>query len=173
MVLIEPEEKYLDSIEVFRSDFGDTVKRIAGCGPLTPTIDLREWLEFVRRLKDEKTTPSDMVPCTQYFYMRETDNKIVGCINIRYGLNERLGKYYGHIGYSVCPSERRKGYATQMLRDALVKCKEHGLNRVLITCNTDNEGSRRVIEVNGGIFDYTVLEPDSGKYIERYWIDIK
>ena len=64
-----------------------------------------------------------MVPMNQYIYVRESDDKIVGVIQIRRRFNEFLEKYAGHIGYSVCPSERRKGYATQMLGLVLPICR--------------------------------------------------
>ena len=112
------------------------------------------------------------MPMTQYIYLRETDNKIVGVMQIRHNCNTFLAQYGGHIGYSVCPSERRKGYATQMLRLALPKCKELGIDRVLICCAQGNEGSRRVILHNGGKYESTVHDPERDQDLERYWIDL-
>ena len=105
--------------------------------------------------------------------MRESDSKVVGVIQIRHCFNEFLEKYAGHIGYSVCPTERRKGYATQMLRLALPACKALGLDRVLISCVEGNEGSKRTILRNGGVYESTVFEPGEGVYLERYWIDLR
>lgn len=102
--------------------------------------------------------------------VREEDRKIVGVIQIRHYFNAYLEKYGGHIGYSTAPSERRKGYAEMMLKMALPKCRELGMDKVLITCMKDNEGSRRTILKNGGIYESTVYEPNSGIYLERYWI---
>ena len=110
---------------------------------------------------------------TQFFYVRPSDRKIVGMIQVRYYFNEYLEKYAGHIGYSVRPSERRKGYAKQMLRDCLPFCREIGLESVLITCDEDNEGSRRTILANGGVYESTVFEPEEGLTLQRYWIHLK
>ena len=93
-------------------------------------------------------------------------------LQIRHCFNDYLEKFGGHIGYSVAPSERRKGYATEMLKAALPKCRELGLDKVLITCIDHNVGSRKTILANGGIYESTVYEPDEKVNLERYWIDL-
>ena len=112
------------------------------------------------------------MPASQYIYVREDDGKVVGVLQIRRRFNEYLEKYAGHIGYSVCPSERRKGYATAMLRAALPLCRELGIRDVLIACLTDNEASRRTILRCGGVYESTVHEPSRNVDLERYWIDV-
>ncbi|MBR5969669.1 MAG: GNAT family N-acetyltransferase, partial [Lachnospiraceae bacterium] len=77
----------------------------------------------------------------------------------------------GHIGYSVCHSERRKGYATEMLRMILPVCRNLGLERILVTCLEGNEGSRKTILHNGGVYEKTVHEPKENVRLKRYWID--
>ena len=88
----------------------------------------------------------------------------------RHYLNEYLEKFGGHIGYSIAPSERRKGYATQMLKATLPVCKKLGIDEVLITCIRGNEGSKRTILNNGGVFESIVYEPDEKVELEKYWI---
>ncbi len=94
-------------------------------------------------------------------------------IQVRHRFNEYLEKYAGHIGYSVRPSERRKGYAKHMLALVLPFCRALGLERVLISCHDTNEASRRTILANGGVYESTVFHPDDGGMLERYWIDLK
>lgn len=95
---------------------------------------------------------------------------IVGMIQVRHEFNDYLERYGGHIGYSVRPDERRKGYASAMQRAALPVCRALGLERVLVICLTDNEGSRRTILRNGGVYECTVHEPEENEDLERYWI---
>lgn len=172
MKLIEPTMEYDSQIQAYRREFLETEGSMDGCGSLRRFETTREWLDQVEALRRPETTPPQLVPSTQYIYVRESDSKVVGVIQIRHCFNEFLEKYAGHIGYSVCPTERRKGYAMQMLRLALPECKALGLDRVLISCVEGNEGSKRTILRNGGVYESTVFEPGEGVYLERYWIDL-
>ena len=109
---------------------------------------------------------------TQYIAVRKADDKVVGVIQIRHRFNEFLEKYAGHIGYCVCPSERKKGIATQMLAGALDDCRRLGILNVLVCCLKENEASRRTILKNGGVYEGNVFEPHSQRWIERYWIHL-
>ena len=87
----------------------------------------------------------------------------------------RAGPAGGHIGYSIRPSQRRKGYARETLRLTLDKCREAGEARVLITCDKDNIPSARTIPANGGVLENEVVdEPGLGQsgMIQRYWITL-
>ncbi len=172
MVLMEPTEACLEEIEAYRQSFIAFGGSMDGCGSLRRFPTVAEWLSDVRRGKDPATVHPGRVPASQYIYVREADQKVVGVIQIRHCFNEYLERYGGHIGYSVRPDERRKGYATAMLRAALPLCRELGLKDVLITCLTDNEGSRRTILNNGGVYESTVHEPGAGVDLERYWIHL-
>lgn len=81
--------------------------------------------------------------------------------------------YGGNIGYSVRPSERRKGYAKWMLSQALVYCRKIGMSKVLINCLEKNEGSRRTILANGGKYESTIYVPGENVNLERYWIELE
>ena len=172
MRLIEPTIEYESQILAYRKEFLDRGDSMDGTGALRKLDHPQDWIEYSNKLKDPLTVPEGRVPATQYMLVREEDQKIVGMIQLRHYLNDHLEKYGGHIGYSVAPSERRKGYAALMLKTVLPKCKELGLVRVLITCIRGNEGSKRTILKNGGVYESTVFEPDEGAYLERYWIDL-
>ena len=169
--LILPTEGNLDQVWAYRQECLDAGSSMDGCGPMR-FHDPKEWLDHVIRYTDPATLPEGKVLATQFLAVRESDGRLVGMIQVRHYFNEYLKKYAGHIGYSVRPCERRKGYAREMLRLALPYCKGLGLTRVLITCEVSNEGSRRTILSNGGVYESTVHEPDEGIDLERYWIDL-
>ena len=172
MKLIEPTAEYGQQILAYRKAFLDSGDSMDGTDGLRRMEDPEKWIEQSRLGKKPDTAPEGRVPATQYMLVREEDHKIVGMLQIRHVLNDYLAKYGGHIGYSVAPDERRKGYASLMLRLALPKCKELGLDRVLITCADHNAGSRKTILANGGVYESTVYEPEEQLFLERYWITL-
>ena len=172
MRLIEPATGFDKQIRAYRKEFLECGDSMDGTGALRRFENPQDWIEHSNRCKDPRTVPQGLVPATQYMLVREEDQKIVGMIQIRHFFNAYLEKYGGHIGYSVAPSERRKGYAAQMLKMALPKCRELGMDKVLITCISGNEGSKRTILKNGGTFESVVYESDEGVNLERYWIDL-
>ena len=112
------------------------------------------------------------VPSTVFFLMND-GNKILGHISIRHNIDNAFLKLYGgHIGYGIRPSERNKGYGTIMLHLALIKCKELGLEDVMITCKDNNVGSYKTIENNYGIQKDLIYIKEENSYFRRYWINI-
>ncbi len=122
----------------------------------------------VQRSGRELPTPR-MVPHT--FLVADVDGEIIGRTSIRHELNDFLAHEGGHIGYCVLPQHRRRGYATEILRQSLVRAATVGIDRALVTCDDDNIGSATVIERRGGTFDGLVTDTESGKPKRRYWID--
>lgn len=161
-----------DIIRVYRESFVKHGGSMDGCGSLRRFEDPADWIKQVEDLSKPETTPPEFVPATQFIYVRQSDGKMVGAIQVRHCFNGFLERYGGHIGYSVSPDERRRGYAGAMLREVLPYCRTLGLERVLITCTDKNEASRRTIIANGGVYESTVFEPREGINLQRYWIEL-
>ena len=155
--------------EILASDDGEDA--FAGCGDLRGAADMQEWLAILHRREDEENVPEGQVPSASYVAVRKNDGRIVGIIDLRYHIDHPiLGLWGGHMGYTVRPCERGKGYAKEMLRQNLLNCRARGMERVMVTCSETNPASERVILANGGVYEKTV-EVD-GEEIKRYWIEV-
>ena len=120
----------------------------------------------------EINAPTDgKVPDSVYFLLDVERNILLGAVNIRHYLNDYLLQFGGHIGDGVRPSERRKGYATEMIRLSLIECKKLGINRVLMVCDKTNVGSAKSIIKNGGVLENEFVD-DNGNTQQRYWIEV-
>ena len=161
----------MDQVWDYRQECLDAGSPMDGCGPMR-FGNPKEWLDHVVSYTDPNTLPEGKVLATQFLAVRESDGRLVGMIQVRHYFNEYLERFAGHIGYSVRPCERRKGYAKEMLRLALPYCRGLGLTKVLISCEVSNEGSRRTIVSNGGVYESTVHEPGENIDLERYWIKL-
>lgn len=134
-------------------------------------VSFEEWIDNLEKSKDGKNLPSSYSPHTLYLAMND-EEKLVGAIGLRWKKVPTLMTFGGLIGYSIRPSQRGKGYASEMLKLALEKFKSTDIDNVLITCKDFNVASKKVIEKNGGVFeDVYINEEDGFKYL-RYWIKI-
>lgn len=143
-----------------------------GCGSLRRQENPADWIAHSRSLANPTTKLEDWVHATQLVCVRKSDQRIVGMIQVRHSMNDYIRNYAGHIGYSVRPSERKKGYAAWMLKNVLGYCKALGIDKVLITCLDTNEASRRTILANHGVYQNTIHEPEEKVNLERYIISI-
>lgn len=145
---------------------------INGTGGLNRYLDDYEgWLNKLE--EDEKRIPNEeKVPAKTYFLVRESDARIVGMINIRLALNEKLKKFGGHIGYSIRPTERKKGYNKINLYLGLKVCQSYGIKTVLRDADKDNPASWKTMEALGGKNTKEFFYDDTQSMIKDYEIDV-
>ncbi len=166
--LIFPRKDMESAAEEFKQEFFDAgEKSISGSYKFDMNrYSYTEWLQnLVDNLSEDTANPKFGVSET-YFALDE-DGNIVGIINFRHTMTE-FYENSGHIGYSVRPSQRNKGYATEMLSLVLGKAKEIDMNEILLVCKESNTASRSVIVKNGGKLQRTFGEGEERK--EEYCI---
>ena len=170
IILVKPNLSYADEIIKYKEESLKENPLINGSAGLNRFSSIEDWLEELKKRSSEATVPEGLVPSSTYLGIREKDNYIVGMIDIRHYLNEYLTQVGGNIGYSVRKTERNKGYAKQMLKLALEKCKELKIKKVLITCDEDNITSEKVIlSANAKFEDIRNVDGENKK---RFWIDL-
>lgn len=170
LALLAPSLLYERQILAFREACLAADGHQYGVGGLDD-LSVPEWLALLERKSAPETCPEGLVPDSTFLCVRAADNAVVGMVSIRHTLNNYLENYGGHVGYSVHPGERGKGYGKAQFALALAECKALGLNPVLLTCEPWNAASRAVILSRGGLYEDSRTRED-GKTFERYWVPI-
>lgn len=132
--------------------------------------DFSAYLRSVERYARGVNLPPGHVPSDAFFLVHR--GRVVGRSGLRHRLTPALELEGGHIGYDIRPSARRRGYGKRILALTLERAKMIGLERVLLTCDTDNVASARIIESNGGRFSGHAVSERTGKQISQYWIEL-
>ena len=153
MKLVFPTPEYKEKAIEYIQEFYEYNSEINGSGALDRFLresTYEEWLVKIRKDIDIANVEKPRVPALTYFYVREEDDRIVGMINIRLALSDFLREEGGHIGYSVRPTERKKHYATDMLKAGVEVLNTIGINEVFVSCDKENLASSGTILNNGG-----------------------
>ncbi len=167
---IEYKEKAIEYIKEFH-EYGSEINGSGSLDRYLRESTYEKWLEKLHSQMDIANIPEDKIPALTYFFVRESDDRIVGMINIRLALTDFLRKEGGHIGYSVRPTERRKGYATALLSEGLKVCGKIGIHEVLVSCDKDNPASAGVIKKCGGTLKEEFYSETYDEMLQMYVIE--
>lgn len=169
---VEPTKEYEKQAIEYINEFYEYNSQINGTGGLNRYLDDYDgWL--LKLQEDEVRVPNEeKVPAKTYFLIRESDNRIVGMINIRLVLNENLSKFGGHIGYSIRPTERQKGYNKINLYLGLLCLKEHNVKEAFLDCDKDNLGSAKTMQALGGKIVNEYYNEDIKCIVQDYIFDV-
>ena len=174
--LEEPSLERKDEIIEYLDEFVKYNSNINGTGSLDKIYDgytFEEALERCLNMKNEWYAKSiNRVPGKTFLLIRKDDNKIVGTINIRWNLSEKMLKFGGHIGYGIRPTERRKGYNKIQLYLVLLEAQKLNLDKVMLDCSVDNLGSDKTIKELGGILERCELDESDNTMTNVYWINV-
>ncbi len=173
MRLVFPTIDYKDKAIEYINEFYEYNSEINGSGSLDRFLKestYEKWLEKLVYAMDIANMQENKVPDLTYFYVRESDDRIVGTINIRLALNDFLRKEGGHIGYSVRPTERRKGFGTDMLAEGIKVCESIGIHEVLVSCDKENIASSGVIKNCGGVLKVEFYSQTYDEILQMYVI---
>jgi predicted acetyltransferase len=168
--LKEPTQEDEHDVWRFREEFTAPayITNIPGAAGLEAASTYSDWLKEIGKYAHAETVPAGRVLATTLLARRVEDKALVGIVNIRHSLSEHLLKVGGNIGYSVDARYRQQGYATEILKLALDFCRTIDLSRVLVTCDSQNIASAKVIQANGGVLENELEE--NGVVKQRYWI---
>lgn len=170
--LVQPGKRHEAVVKDYTEEhFSVGEDSLHGSSLLTEMESYSDWLAHLTKQSDKATVTPDWVVSTTLIAVRENDKKVIGTIDIRHELNEFLREFGGHIGFGVRPSERGKGYATEILRLGLEYCKMLGLEKVMVACYKENIPSAKTILKNGGVLEREFIH-DDGKKVQVYWINL-
>lgn len=173
--LVMPSAERAEDIMELRQEFldGSPYVYIHGGGDLQEYQNAKEWIRHVENMRRRETCPENLIDSDIYLAIREEDGRIIGIVELRHHIDHPvLREWGGHIGYSIRPSERRKGYARTVLQKALEIYKMCGVSEVMLTCSEDNLASERTIRSGGGVYEKTVWAEPLKMNMKRFWIMI-
>ena len=161
----------------YLDEFVEYGSNINGSGSLDKIYDgytFEEALERCLNMENEEYSKKfERCPAKTFLLIRESDNKIVGSINIRWNLNEKMLQFGGHIGYGIRPTERRKGYNKINLYLGILEARRLGLEKVMLDCDVNNLGSDRTLKALGGKLERIEVDPSDGVLTNVYWFDVE
>lgn len=173
LIYVEPSMTYANEIMEYRKEMLEANSSFDGCFSLKRMEKTEDFVAHCiewsnpRRPADEYGAWGNVIMA-----IRKSDGKMVGCFQVHNVLSERMERFTGHVGYSVRPSERKKGYATKMLAKAKDFLRSFGFEEIYVSCLPENEASRKTILANGGEFVEQVYLKEDDVDLERYRVKL-
>ncbi len=167
LTLEDPKADLRDSYRELVREFVEGGEPLVPFSTRFPHDDFGKFLEHLSACARGEGLPPGFVAHSTYWLVLG-GTEVVAVSNLRHELTEPLRREGGHIGYGVRPSARRNGYATELLRQTLLRAEALGLSEVLITCDKTNEPSVRTILRNGGVLESEEYLPEHQDVVQRY-----
>lgn len=174
--LEEPSMKRKNEIIEYINEFVLYQSDLNGAGSLDKMLEGYTFLEVLERCLnmqyEEYAKKLGRCQSKTFLLIRENDEKIIGTINVRWNLTDEMKQFGGNIGYSIRPTERRKGYNKINLYLGLMEAQKLGLDRVMLDCDVKNLGSAKTMQALGGILERTEIDPSDGILTSVYWFNV-
>lgn len=161
--LVRPDMRYATSLIAAAREF-QAEGRMAN-------FDYADVALYIKNLRRREHDPRPGKVLETYLWLVEGD-EYIGRASVRHALNDSLRQIGGHIGYEIRPTRRKMGYGNLICKLALDEARKIGLKRVLITCDSTNIGSRKIIEANGGVLEDEIVVEGHPVTVLRWWIDL-
>ena len=169
---LERKNEIIEYLDEFK-EYGSNINGSGSLDKIYEGYSFEEVLDRCLKMEDEEYAKKDgKCPGKTFLLIRENDNRIVGTINVRWDLNEKMLQFGGHIGYGIRPTERRKGYNKINLYLGIIEAKKVGLDRVMLDCDADNIGSDKTLQALGGTLERTEVDPSDGVLTKVYWFNV-
>lgn len=175
LCIVKPDLYFFEQYNDMMKEWIESGTQIAPWFLNKPFDNLEDFAEFIQMLDNcEKGNLDKKFSSTSSYFVTDENDKLIGSASLRHYLTAEGYNTWGHIGYGVRPSERRKGYGVQILKMTLEEAGRKKIRKALVSSHTSNIGSVKVIESCGGTLENIVADPyEKGETISRYWFDIE
>ena len=173
LLFVEPTMDYAKEIAAYRQEMLDADSSFDGCFSMKRMPDIKTYVDYcIGWANPRRDAGVHGAWGNVLLVLRKSDMKMVGCMQVHNVLTDSMKKYTGHVGYSVRPTERKKGYAKRMLAKALDFLESFGFEEINVSCLPENEASKKTIIANGGEFVETVFLEEDKVYLDKYKIKL-
>ena len=170
--LVKPHRKYYKLYKDMMDEWNMEGSRIAPWPLHLKYHTLQYFDEMINRVQEVEAGKNleGYAASTTYWLYDDKKNILIGASNLRHYLTKAGLETWGHIGYGIRPSERKKGFATQLLKLTLEEARIKNIDKVLLGAYVGNIASWKVMEKCGAELENIVIEDETGLPIKRYWI---